>query len=181
MRNRLILLCSNTLVAPHVAKPARTLCLCGEGPGCPHHHDVGDHPICYKVDEENQRLEDGCEFYGVEELGDHYGKDYYCSHCARLWHRRHDPLKEGEIIEIGYYETGSNYGGPEEGGWWYETGERVEFLRIPYSEAALEAAKAHLIATFGPERSRTSRMHGIQYKYGRDIPVSWPARQPHYE
>ena len=31
---------------------------------------------------------------------------------------------------VGVYETGRSYGGPEEGGWWYDTGQMIDPYRV---------------------------------------------------
>lgn len=40
---------------------------------------------------------------------------------------------------INVYDVGSAYGGPEEGGWWYDTG---EFIKTIGTAATLEEARA---------------------------------------
>ena len=46
------------------------------------------------------------------------------------------------IFAVAYYEVNRAYGGPEEGGWWYDTGRFVRLSAIHHSE---EAADAHAL------------------------------------
>lgn len=92
---------------------------------------------------------------------------------------------------LAYYEIDNAYGGPEEGGWWYETGQLVVHpARRRYAtteEARTACARANrLLAHLQRNKRHVSSM---AYAGGRYV-VKWsegkpktfyPARRPHYE
>jgi hypothetical protein len=46
------------------------------------------------------------------------------------------------LFVIGFYELDLGYGGPEEGGWWFESGTLVRLHRVMRDEAAAHAYAA---------------------------------------
>jgi hypothetical protein len=81
------------------------------------------------------------------------------------------------------------YGGPEEGGWWYQTGEHVRTLRVfGCNERAVTYARRLdrlLDATLNKGRRPISSVLS-EGRYEADVfehvvPEHYPATKPHYE
>lgn len=90
---------------------------------------------------------------------------------------------------VAFYEIDRAYGGPEEGGWWFNTGNLIRIARTFKSEA-----KAHAFATRANRLldviQRDCRSVGsVLYSGGRYQAEVWdeppapyyPATRPHYE
>lgn len=106
--------------------------------------------------------------------------------------------REGEVTEsagvteepslryVNAYAVSRNYGGPEEGGWYYDSGEPLASIPVN-NDAEEEAAKVKLVKLFGPkyekQRSRYSAAGGDDLEiYIEDACAShWPTERPHYE
>lgn len=78
---------------------------------------------------------------------------------------------------VGVYETGRSYGGPEEGGWWYDTGSMIDHFRVRGFDNFEEAKKYQ----------RELRDHYAEEKnigivgFTEKLPVAgYPARRPVY-
>jgi hypothetical protein len=81
------------------------------------------------------------------------------------------------------YELDQVYGGPEEGGWYFETGEIEDTIVIEPGDD-LAAIKAHLAETYPEGKNRYSvSPRGRDYRvvYGFTDGQSWPQERPHYE
>lgn len=119
---------------------------------------------------------------------------YYCSHCQyRTEHpEKYDgedfcPLCGNEIgatehrparwMSVAVYEISRNYGGPEEGGWYYDSGT----LYTPLIGQALvtediDAGMAHFRALNATlERGVRAKIFVEEFP-----PRSWPENRPHY-
>lgn len=82
------------------------------------------------------------------------------------------------------------YGGPEEGGWWYDTGDLV---RTVWQGPASQAEAAEVYAERLNKKLETTLNHGRRpissvLSEGRyralvcnEPPASWPEQRPHYE
>ncbi len=90
---------------------------------------------------------------------------------------------------VAVYLCDRAYGGPEEGGWWYDTGELVRIHRT-YKDEDRAAAKATrmnslLNATINKGRREISSVlsDGRYYAQVREniAPAHYPERRPHYE
>jgi len=57
---------------------------------------------------------------------DDYTCDYYCPACGETLSREHTGERQVYWVSIAAFTTGRDYGGPEEGGWYYDTGERID-------------------------------------------------------
>lgn len=90
---------------------------------------------------------------------------------------------------VAFYEVDRAYGGPEEGGWWYDTGTLSRPLRVcPTEEAALVLAKRanRLLERL---QKHVRDVGSILYEGGRfaaivceqTAPASIPAVRPRYE
>lgn len=97
-----------------------------------------------------------------------------------------------KIFLVAAYEVDMSYGGPEEGGWWYDRGELIRVLRVFHSEddaiewcynfnGKLRSRK------FGPNKGRrplssvlsTGEVHARVCE--GTAPAYFPERRPHYE
>lgn len=85
-------------------------------------------------------------------------------------------------VFVNVYEVDRIYGGPEEGGWWYNAGTVVESIEVAASEA--DALAAELEKDF----PNTGRVGSVLYR-GGDYRVciedeegkDYPEETPHYE
>jgi hypothetical protein len=84
---------------------------------------------------------------------------------------------------VNVYEVDRQYGGPEEGGWWYDTGEVVLSERF-YN---LDAAEAR-VKELADEYPKTGFSSSVIYSGGdyriwiEDEPAqNYPDNRPHYE
>lgn len=80
---------------------------------------------------------------------------------------------------VGVYEVGQNYGGPEEGGWWYSTGELVQQTAVASRDEA-EELRETLSETF-PVKGRYG---DPDYQISIDLKplvASFPEERPRYE
>lgn len=97
---------------------------------------------------------------------------------------------------VAVFELDRRYGGPEEGGWWYDTGTLVRILRTASTAARADALASRansLLAWQRANRPREWRMYPLGsmcYDGGhyvadvyltRELPTSFPAQRPRYE
>lgn len=86
-------------------------------------------------------------------------------------------------VYVNQYTVSRHYGGPEEGGWWYDTGQFVESWPCATEELAF-ALMQQLATTVEPNRcTRYSVLGGADTVfYVEDEPgADWPEEVPHYE
>ncbi|MFG1250071.1 hypothetical protein [Xanthobacter flavus] len=90
---------------------------------------------------------------------------------------------------IAFYEVDKAYGGPEEGGWWFDTGTLVRVFAVSRSETRANAIARRangLLARL--QRSKRS-VGSVLYDGGRHeahvyentAPAHFPDTRPHYE
>lgn len=94
------------------------------------------------------------------------------------------------------YEEGQSYGGPEEGGWWYSTGEPVDHpLNRVWPDDQMPEARAYCQLhnrTTLPEQNREEGRHQPYSVLSRgdylrmildvnEIPAPYPKERPHYD
>ena len=99
------------------------------------------------------------------------------------WRYRHTEPQHCPYY-VNVYEVGQGYGGPEEGGWWFSTGDPlVEECLIFETEDAAEAGANLLRAAFPSTRKQYSVNGGEDYEVRIEDhpPRSWPTHRPHYE
>ena len=84
------------------------------------------------------------------------------------------------------YDTNRAWGGPEEGGWWFDTG--IMLASIPCeTDEQVEEAKARLLKRYGPEFEGNHEIgsvlcEGVLGIYVQDEPgADYPTQRPHYE
>jgi hypothetical protein len=90
---------------------------------------------------------------------------------------------------VGFYEVDRVYGGPEEGGWYYDSGKliRVFFVTKSRKEASKKAVKANSLLNV-LQRNKTE-VSSVLYRGGRHealiftnlAPSYFPEEIPHYE
>jgi hypothetical protein len=91
----------------------------------------------------------------------------------------------GEVdpVYVGVYEVGRAYGGPEEGGWWFDCGELVKVVICSsYDEA--EEVREILSEEYPNTGKRSSVLGGEDYGiyFSDTFPEAFfPERTPHYE
>jgi hypothetical protein len=79
-------------------------------------------------------------------------------------------LERGFVVQM--YEVGQAYGGPEEGGWWYDYGQPLDhWFRTTLAEAIT------LKEELAEECERSDRHVAI--RFDQDT-TGWPETRPHY-
>jgi hypothetical protein len=99
-----------------------------------------------------------------------------------------EPVVKDRAIGVAFvnvYELNRVYGGPEEGGWWFTTGEIVRSLAVPTAEANDYAATLEVAYPRGTglENCGSVRYAGGDFDVAiEDNPgANWPSEYPHYE
>lgn len=90
---------------------------------------------------------------------------------------------------VAFYEIDRAYGGPEEGGWWYDTGCLARPLRVCPSEAAADALAVRANRLLDRLQRGHRQVGSVLYAGGRHracvfattAPSAFPAQRPHYE
>lgn len=93
---------------------------------------------------------------------------------------------------INVYAVSRNYGGPEEGGWWWDSGEPI--ASVPIDDNTLidhiAEVKKHLIEKLEPVyKTSSGRIGRYSVAGGADVEAyvedhpaaAWPEKVPHYE
>jgi hypothetical protein len=98
-----------------------------------------------------------------------------------------------QTYTVAVYLVDRAFGGHEEGGWWYDTGQLAKICRVfkreetayVYSRRLNDKLKSR---TYGPNVSRrepgsvlSDGEYWAQVRKGDDIPKYYPDRRPHYE
>ena len=82
-------------------------------------------------------------------------------------------IERGFVVQM--YEVGQAYGGPEEGGWWYDFGEpRDHWFRTTLAEAI--TLKQELTEVYGDPRVED---YHLAIRFDQDL-KGWPENRPHY-
>ena len=90
---------------------------------------------------------------------------------------------------LAVYEIDQAYGGPEEGGWWYSTGQLIRVLGVRRNEDDAYALARRLNGWMDKMQSHLRPVSSMAYDGGRyqvevheDIPPPhYPQTRPHYE
>lgn len=90
---------------------------------------------------------------------------------------------------VAFYEIDRRYGGPEEGGWWYDCGELHRVLRVAVSEDAAYAVAARANRLMDRLQRGRRDVSSVAYEGGRyaahvfegTVPRVFPEDRPHYE
>lgn len=96
-----------------------------------------------------------------------------------------------EFYTVALYEMSLGYGGPEEGGWYFDCGELADYPTRAFTcekEALAFRAQAQEMANaFENDRGPTGYRSACSYYtlhaeiYSGHAPKSFPERRPHYE
>lgn len=91
-----------------------------------------------------------------------------------------------DLTYVNAYAVTRHFGGPEEGGWWYNAGEPL--ASVPLANPTvdqIEAERARLKSVLADhaEGDIYSVLGGVAVEvYPQDGPaVNWPTERPHYE
>ena len=91
---------------------------------------------------------------------------------------------------VAAYDTSLAYGGPEEGGWWYDTGSLVRVLRVLRSEedAYTYAGRVNMRLRRADQRNGVRDKSSVlsdgvieAYVFEGTAPESFPTSRPRYE
>lgn len=90
---------------------------------------------------------------------------------------------------LAFYEIDKAYGGPEEGGWWYDTGRLVRIARTFKSEERAYRAARRANSLLDRLQWKLRPVSSVAYDGGRfsasvykDVaPNHYPEHRPHYE
>ncbi len=94
-----------------------------------------------------------------------------------------------EVKYVNAYSVSRHYGGPEEGGWWYDAGEPLASMPLPENatDEQVEATKEYLRTLLGwpkqPRQGRYSVIGGDDFEvWVEEHPAkAFPETKPHYE
>lgn len=121
------------------------------------------------------------DVYGDHEIHrDPYTSEVSCPRCEGTEHELTASERPAEWWSVAVYQRGREYGGPEEGGWWYDTGSLTEHRKIRVYEdfAEAEARVRELCAWILAEG--WSKELGV-VSFTEKLPVkSYPERRPRY-
>lgn len=94
---------------------------------------------------------------------------------------------------VNVYALARRFGGPEEGGWWYDAGHPVLTVTISSTDGQVDdrdtlghaafAIRNALVAIYPDTGSRYSVLGGDDYRVVIEAnpPQPWPRERPHYE
>lgn len=90
---------------------------------------------------------------------------------------------------VAFYEIDRAYGGPEEGGWWFDTGQLVRIHRVFLDEAKAEAACRRANRILHQIQRELRSVGSVIYDGGRyaadvfpdNAPPFFPATRHHFE
>jgi hypothetical protein len=96
---------------------------------------------------------------------------------------------------INVYERFRHYGGPEEGGWWYDSGVYLPMKSIVLDAIEYTAEQANRFAlnlqdqlNAASDEHEVPPVHSVGYHGGRytvqtseEVGADWPAERPHYQ
>lgn len=122
--------------------------------------------------------------------------DGVCCNCGRHTDGSMVPGEAGQErwirhFQIAVYELDRAYGGPEEGGWWYDTGERVRVFKRVFKgknaayamrnriDAALERHRPKWVRSLGSVTYHGGHLSARVYPAGQ-CPEHTPESRPHY-
>jgi hypothetical protein len=89
---------------------------------------------------------------------------------------------------LAFYDTDRAYGGPEEGGWWYDTGTFVRVVGLYFDEAAAIRAQQRANRLLDRLQRHRTPVSSVNYTGGRHRafvftglpPASFPEVRPSY-
>jgi hypothetical protein len=92
------------------------------------------------------------------------------------------------IVYVNAYAVSRDYGGPEEGGWYYNAGEPLASMPVRDKGDAVDKMVKHLEDTLGPEYAHERSIYSVlgdgqnlEIRVQDNIADYWPKQRPHYE
>lgn len=92
---------------------------------------------------------------------------------------------------IAVYERDRLYGGPEEGGWWYDTGQKIRTIAVVAGEEAAYAMarRVNRLLEYRDDFYNRVRISSVAYQGGElrvrvykgTAPDHYPEERPYYE
>lgn len=89
-----------------------------------------------------------------------------------------------EVYYVAVYAVNRNFGGPEEGGWWWDSGELIDVRTVEGPQPEAMKVRDRLLEKYPFTKNRYSVLGGEDY----DVmvcdslpPASFPDEVPHYE
>lgn len=90
---------------------------------------------------------------------------------------------------VAFYEIDRAYGGPEEGGWWYDCGQLVRVFAVCKTEKAANAVATRANHLLDRLQRHKREVGSVIYRGGRHVarvytntaPKFYPQERPHYE
>jgi hypothetical protein len=122
-----------------------------------------------------------------EPLADSAGDTHLCPACNGHEIDGTEPSVPPTYRHVNAYEVGRCYGGPEEGGWWYDAGTPLGSIMVENIPENIEAGKTLLRAVFGPGYEGNRDRHSAAGEENLEIYVEdhvarpFPASRPRYE
>jgi len=85
-----------------------------------------------------------------------------------------------DMVYVNAYLVSRMYGGPEEGGWWYDAGEPLESRFVSYRIAC--RVQARLLKTWvARQGADLGRYQSIEVRLEENLAARFPASTPRYE
>ena len=90
---------------------------------------------------------------------------------------------------LNVYAVTRHFGGPEEGGWWYNAGDPLASVPLEDEESESEENRKKLVAKYEKmfEDEKWGDIHhstggvDVQVRFEKEIAQYWPQTRPHYE
>ena len=92
-------------------------------------------------------------------------------------------MKIEDIFYVNKYEIGRAYGGPEEGGWWFNYGQfmECEAMFTSRKEARALADALTMVEGSQPDLNSVNTEYVVSFSVEDNVGQDWPQRMPHYE
>jgi hypothetical protein len=135
------------------------------------HQQPGGEPIVYVIFDNDPEVEAEAEPVAV----------FLEEHVAERWLDEYR-WEHGPFF-VNVYEVERAYGGPEEGGWWFDTGHLIQSTPCGTDYALAEEVQGQVRSIYPRTDKRYSVIGGDDYNVviethpGKDFPEEWP----HYE
>lgn len=103
-----------------------------------------------------------------------------CPRCEGEEHELIPGTRPAEWWSVAVYQRGREYGGPEEGGWWYDTGSLTEHRKVRVYESYAEA-QARVQELYAEIRADGQLSELGVVGFTERLPVwKFPERRPRY-
>lgn len=99
-----------------------------------------------------------CERVGRADqfIYDSYESCYVCGECGE--YVKHEADRRAEWVSVALYTVSQAYGGPEEGGWWYDTFELVDSTVRCFEYGDIPSAEPYAERLHNTPKSRGERL-----------------------